>query len=380
LLRSVAVFQRITDRFWEPYATIYYAKIHSDNPAEPDLKISTGQSSKASAALWTQKYLDDKANEEIRKEQERLNVSFSDYAKGFWATDGLYAVGRRARLRTVSQGFLDNREAITKNHIVPYWGKYRLYGMDCEYPFEVHVKGELREATPLRLCLFFDPEQQGAKKKEIADFMYRNSESLQSHIRDQIPLSDEAIQEFSKYFTLIVDEETNMLLSFEEKDTVVKQQYVRSGFFACLCNNMDRDRYPLTAILDRYRMRDEQEKSFMFIKSTQNGRRLRTSTEPSTEGRVFIQFIALILNSHIHHIYSNSPTLEKMFPTRQHMYHELMSIRRIEHPKKAKIVTEFVGRQVDIFDCFGYEIPKGCRPKSRQKKIKEKCSKTVPEK
>ena len=42
---------------------VYYAKIHSDNPAEPDLKISTGQSSKASAALWTQKYIDDKANE-----------------------------------------------------------------------------------------------------------------------------------------------------------------------------------------------------------------------------------------------------------------------------------------------------------------------------
>lgn len=105
---------------------VYYAKIHSDNPAEPDLKISTGQSSKASAALWTQKYIDDKANEEIRKEQERLNILFSDFAKGFWDHDGLYALGRRARLRTVSQGFLDNSESITRNHIIPKWGKYRL--------------------------------------------------------------------------------------------------------------------------------------------------------------------------------------------------------------------------------------------------------------
>ena len=105
---------------------IYYAKIHSDNPTEPDSVVSTGQSSKASAALWTQKYIEDKANEKLRLEQERLNVPFSDFAKGFWATDGLYAVARRARLRTVSQGFLDNREAITKNHLIPYWGKYRL--------------------------------------------------------------------------------------------------------------------------------------------------------------------------------------------------------------------------------------------------------------
>ncbi|MDX9985325.1 tyrosine-type recombinase/integrase [Sphaerochaeta sp.] len=105
---------------------VYYAKIHSDYPAEPDSIVSTGQSSKASAALWTQKYIDDKANEEIRKEQERLNILFSDYATGFWATDGLYAVARKARLRAVSQGFLDSREAITKNHLIPYWGKYRL--------------------------------------------------------------------------------------------------------------------------------------------------------------------------------------------------------------------------------------------------------------
>ncbi len=265
---------------------------------------------------------------------------------------------------------------VTENYI----GKHQLYGMDCEYPFEVHVNGKLKKTTPLRLCLFFDPEMQGAKKKEIAGFMYRNSESLKSHIEDRIPLSDEATEEFSKHFSLMVDEDTHMLLSFEEKGEVVKQQYVQSGFFACLCNNMDKDKYSLTHILDRYRMRDQQEKTFMFIKSTQNGRRLRTSTELSTNGRVFIQFIALILNSYIHHIYSNSPTLEKMFPTRVHMYEELMSIRRIEHPKKAKIITEFVGKQIDIFDCFGFEIPKGCRPKSRPKRVKKAVLKTGPKK
>lgn len=253
---------------------------------------------------------------------------------------------------------------VTKNYI----GKHQLYGMDFDYPFEVHVKNELRKTTPLRLCLFFDPELQGIKKKEVADFIYHSSESLQSHIDDNILLSDEAIQEFSKYFTLRVNENTRMLVSFEEKVATIKQQYTRSGFFACLCNNMDKETYSLTDILDKYRMRDEQEKSFMFIKSTQNGRRLRTSTELSTEGRIFIQFITLILNSYMYHIYNSSPTLMQMFPTRRHMYNELMSIRRIEHPNKAKIITEFVGKQIDIFDAFDFEIPAQCRPSSRKKK------------
>jgi len=50
---------------------IYYAKIPNDNPALSDLKISTGQSSKASASIWTHNYLEDLANEELRQEQER---------------------------------------------------------------------------------------------------------------------------------------------------------------------------------------------------------------------------------------------------------------------------------------------------------------------
>ena len=53
-----------------------------------------------------------------------------------------------------------------------------------------------------------------------------------------------------------------------------------------------------------------------------------------------------------------------------------MSIHRIEHPRKAKIITEFMGKQVDIFDCFGYPIPKGCRPKSWPKRVKNEEPKT----
>ena len=86
---------------------------------------------------------------------------------------------------------------------------------------------------------------------------------------------------------------------------------------------------------------------------------------------MLIQFIALTLNAIIHRVYKNNTELTKRFPTRQHMVEEMRSIRRIEHPKKAKIITEFVGAQVDIFDAFGFDIPSGCRPSSRPKKKKQ---------
>jgi len=105
---------------------VYYAKILSNSPTEPERRVSTKQTSKTAAALWTQKYLEDLANDELRQEQERLNITLSEFAVGFWDHDGDYAQSRRARLRTVSKGFLDNRASVTKNHIIPQWGEYRL--------------------------------------------------------------------------------------------------------------------------------------------------------------------------------------------------------------------------------------------------------------
>lgn len=105
---------------------IYYAKIPNADPTQPALKISTGQSSKVAAALWAQNYIERLANEEKLKEEERLNITFKDFAVDFWAHEGLYAVGRRARRRTISYGFLDSRKGVTENHLLPYWGKMRL--------------------------------------------------------------------------------------------------------------------------------------------------------------------------------------------------------------------------------------------------------------
>lgn len=138
-----------------------------------------------------------------------------------------------------------------------------------------------------------------------------------------------------------------------------------SGVQAILCSRVREKDYSLSSVLDRYDMRDEQEKCFMCIKSEQQGRGLRTSTELSTDGRIFIQFLALTLNSAMYRVYNTNKELKKYFPTRKHMIEEIRSIRLIEHPKKAKILTEFVGKQVDICDAFGFEIPAGCRPSSR---------------
>jgi L-rhamnose isomerase len=49
-------------------------------------------------------------------------------------------------------------------------------------------------------------------------------------------------------------------------------------------------------------------------------------------------------------------------------------IRLIEHTNRAKMITPFVGAQVDICGAFGFEIPDGCAPTytSRQKPARKR--------
>ena len=78
----------------------------------------------------------------------------------------------------------------------------------------------------------------------------------------------------------------------------------------------------------------------MFIKSGQEGLRLRTSKEKSMDGRLFVQFVALILNCMIYRIYNASKKLQRLFRTRRHMLEELRSIKLIQPPHRQKIGTE----------------------------------------
>ena len=66
-----------------------------------------------------------------------------------------------------------------------------------------------------------------------------------------------------------------------------------------------------------------------------------------------------------------SKELQRLFPTRQHMLEDLRSIRLIRHPRKAKIITEIVGRQVDVFKEFRLPVPLRLLPKERRKEYAE---------
>ena len=91
-------------------------------------------------------------------------------------------------------------------------------------------------------------------------------------------------------------------------------------------------------------------------------------SEDGKTGRLFILFVSLILSSWVRHIWK-STELSDLFSSSLEILDEMRPIRLIEHTNRAKVITPFVGKQVDICEAFGFSIPDGCAPvyTSRQK-------------
>lgn len=240
-----------------------------------------------------------------------------------------------------------------------------VYGKVLDYNFKVKVKNEIREMKTMKLCLFFDPEIQGERRKEVMVQATEMGRQLENMRCDSDILDEATLERFSTYYDLKLTF-AGSIRSYSINEQKVDREVAKAGYFAIITNCMSPSRHDLSEILEIYAMRDEQEKSFMFIKSEQEGRRLRTSKEKSVDGRLFIQFVALILNCMIYRIYNASKELQRLFRTRRHMLEELRSIKLIQHPHRQKIVTEIVGSQVDVFKEFHLPVPFTLLPKDRR--------------
>jgi len=306
-------------------------------------------------------------------------------------------------------------------------GKYLIqhdcYGLECIYPHSIKESEGPGRGTAVnqRLCLYFDPEIQACEYKEIERNVYEHEQCLIDFVNKEIPITEKALKDLSRYFDVSTENRYRILsytaksevaLSLKKKieelikkGTPVSGQQIEEfreifdietaldilvsgyaknqdkvdseretcGYFAIVCCNLPAEEHDISWVLSTYKMRDGQEKAFSYKKSSQNGRRLRTSTEASTDGRSFFQFVTLIVNCQLHHLYKKtSEDFRKKMYTPWNMLDKMRSVRLVKLKGRKPRVSEFVGSQIDIFDELGFEIPKGCRPKTKKAKSKNK--------
>jgi transposase len=154
---------------------------------------------------------------------------------------------------------------------------------------------------------------------------------------------------YDKYF--IIKKTSKKIIVEVKTDEVVKAKK-NYGFFVLLSN----EKMDVTKALQLYRNKDVVEKAFGNLKERLSMRRMLVSSEQSLDGKLFVEFIALIFLSYIKKQMQIKNLYKKY--TLQTLLDKVDVIEYFEYPNTKPRVGEILEKQKDIFEAMGVEIPR----------------------
>jgi transposase len=156
-------------------------------------------------------------------------------------------------------------------------------------------------------------------------------------------------KQYAKYYEI---KETPVrgvtLIPMQEAISAAEKYY---GYFALLSNGV---KDPLEA-MEIYRSKDLIEKAFGNLKERLNMRRTSVSSEENLEGKLFVQFVALIYLAYIKKAMSDNNLFKDY--TMQELLDELDVIERFEQHGHKPRLGEITQKQAHLYTCLGVEIP-----------------------
>ena len=193
------------------------------------------------------------------------------------------------------------------------------------------------------------------KKDFILNVLTKEEQAFDKRIIDYCNelLSGKPVEEHKKAYTRF----------FEVKDTPVrgrqvyyKEDEIKSarkyiGYFAIITN----EKMDAFTALHLYRMKDIVEKAFGNLKERLNMRRLLAKSEKNLDGKIFNEFIALILISHLDHKMKETD-LYKTY-TMQQLLDKLDVLECYENEKRMLRIGELLDKQAEIYKTLGVEPP-----------------------
>ena len=135
------------------------------------------------------------------------------------------------------------------------------------------------------------------------------------------------------------------------KDDAIKKAKRYYGFFALITNH----KMDAWNALELYRMKDVVEKAFGNLKERLNLRRTLVSSEQSLDGKLFVEFVALIYLSYIHRRMLDQ-SLYKDY-TLHEVLDKLDVIECFAYPGKDLVVGEVLEKQSELYGKLGVKSP-----------------------
>jgi transposase len=213
--------------------------------------------------------------------------------------------------------------------------EYEVYGLQC--PIELY-------GLQLQAHIYYDPEKQAFDEKEL----FARIEKLRAEL-EKMNKSKRLTKKYKDYF--VIEEKTLNELTFELDTNKVDERLERAGFFILLSSQAE-----LTSgeVLKIYRDRDIIEKNFEQFKNRLDFKRMRTHWNKTTEGKLFVGFLALILRSYMRQIMKTDPRTKSL--TFEKILIELRKIKSVTMTDLSEMLIPLTKLQKTILAILGIPI------------------------
>lgn len=211
--------------------------------------------------------------------------------------------------------------------------KHQLYSMCMQYTQDNKV---------CNMHIIYNPDKQVDEQK----ILYSTIERLENELKElkEIP---EKLNKYEKFFNINIKDGKIIYQLNNEK---IKKGLFTAGYVVFLTSDL---RLTPIEVLEIYRNKDVIEKNFDDLKNELDYSRLRTHINKTTDGKIFVAFIALILRSYIS---KNLPKLKnelkKQNLTVQEILLELEKIKTATLSNNKTIMMALTNNQKKILKAY----------------------------
>ena len=276
--------------------------------------------------------------------------------RGFYSKDNIdalyknhqkFVIGVKLSLKYVKAILEEEREGLKRWSLLQT--QFGAYGIcrtiEWEYEQERPYKGDvIREKRRAYLQLFFDPEKAAKDLVEANDYLSKLYNDLVHK-----DLKDYRAKDYDKYFT--VKETPKRGRKIAPKEEAMDEQNKNHGYFALLSNEV-KDPYEALSL---YRSKEIVEKAFGNLKERLNFRRMQISSELSLNGKLFVEFVALIYLSYVKKAMLDAKLFDRW--TMQGLLDDLDTIELFEAPGHGRVLGEITDKQEKLYQALGVESP-----------------------
>lgn len=280
-----------------------------------------------------------------------------------WVMDrGFYSKANVNMLYRQHQKFLLSlslSRTLARTHLDPLYDTFRSfehYHPDYELYYrsvstvwdyeEYHPRKQTTTKSTRRVYLhyYYNIEKAGEEEKQFDKKLMALQEEILQDRRNP-----KHTKLYAKYFTMTQTPKRGIRVQVNEE--AVRQAKRYFGFFALISN----EKMDAITALQIYRNKDVIEKAFGNLKERLNMRRMLVSSEQSLEGKLFVEFVALIFLSYI----KKQMQTHELFKyyTMQSLLDQVDIIECFERPGHRLQVGEILEKQKKIYEAMGVAVP-----------------------